>query len=164
MCKVGERQSRPSKCPSSSWVSSCAFRPQPEERPAVSVTRLEGLRRDCGRKRTCPGGSEGLQGAGRVRMSDCTNVCGLCLLHRGRGRPRYGPSTAQEDVAMGVRGRSNCPHLVRQATRSRGELPLTWRQESTLLFTQNDCVADSNLTIPDVTGRCRFSLPVLLIP
>lgn len=109
MCKVGERQSRPSKCPSSSWVSSCAFRPQPEERPAVSVTRLEGLRRDCGRKRTCPGGWEGLQGAGRVRMSDCTNVCGLCLLHRGRGRPRYGPSTAQEDVAMGVRGSQTVP-------------------------------------------------------
>lgn len=134
VCKVGERQSRFSKCFFLFWVSLCVFRLQLEERFVVSVIRLEGLRRDCGRKRICFGGSEGLQGAGRVRMSDCTNVCGLCLLYRGRGRSRYGSFIVQEDVVMGVRGRLNCFYLVRQVIRFRGELFFIWRQESILFF------------------------------
>lgn len=107
---VAEQQNRSSRCPSSSWVSSCAFHPQLKERPKIIGAVLEWSRCESHR-----GSSKGWMGFGVGWNTDWSvNIqMSLVLIYCNQGccRELHMPFTAWEHLTVGVSGAVKLPGL-----------------------------------------------------
>lgn len=104
----GEQQNRPSKCLSSSWVSSCAFHPPLKERPESIVAVLESSR--CALKKEREDVSEG--GWSGWSTARCVNIqMSVVRICCNQGRCREWGCEAAQTTGRNERHRLLCSEL-----------------------------------------------------